>query len=57
MGERRIFKATYQDKALNVTSVEFEATSWPEAIAIMFEKKRADQKVRTLSYVRHVDEK
>jgi hypothetical protein len=52
ISSRRIFRATYQDKALNRSVVEFEAFSWADAVVKALEKKCADQKLLTIEYVR-----
>jgi hypothetical protein len=48
----KIFKVTYQDKALNRSVVEFEAFSWADVIVKALETKRAEQKLIMIEYVR-----
>ena len=52
VGTFNIFRATYQDKGLNKTQVEFESLCWADAIIAALEKKRADQKLILLEFVR-----
>ena len=53
----RVFKATYQDRALNRSSTEIRTCGWGNAIAVAYELKRADQKLMTLEFIKELDEK
>ena len=48
----KIFRTTVQDKALNKSTIEFEAFSWADAIVTALERKRAEQKLLMIEYVR-----
>ncbi len=41
----KLFKVTYQDRALNRYSVNLEAVQWAEAIAMAFGRKTVEEKL------------
>ena len=48
----KTFKSTYQDKALNIRSVEYESVQWAEAICLAFSHKKAEEKLITIECIK-----
>ena len=52
MIRNRLFKFTYQDKALNKASVEIKCPTWEEAIIAAIQYKKAEEKLLMIECVR-----
>lgn len=47
-----IYKAVYQDKALNRRSEEFTAVGWADVIILAYQRLKAGEKLISIQWVR-----
>ena len=50
-GFRSIFKATYQDRALNIRTELIECDSWIDVVPMAWSYKKAEEKLLTIQYI------